>query len=451
MLQMIILFGIFIILFIISAKTSFRGMLLSPQVGVMIGFLLSVGYGLYWVDEYGIDLSAKTMTILLLGCSLFVLCSFLFQAGFKMFGIGKSNLNYKLYNSVLYIESWKLLVFACFQLFVLGWLVFFLVRLSGSGKLSDAIFAFRHANTFTEDKINLPRLLNLLRRLSIGSGYYWGYYFIYTIVKKGKTNKLLLAGNLLLSIINNIILGARTGAFIIIVAMVVYTYVLIYINKRKKVRIKTIIIGIIALVVFGFSFKLFGSLLGRDIQFDFSEYMAIYLSAEIKNLDTFVRNNAGGSTLYNCQTLIYVVNWLSGRFGLPNWEHELDIPFFYFRGHNLGNVSTMFYAFYYDDGMRGVVVYTIIMAFLSSFVFVKAINDCRRNSNTFSFSLVLYAYMYFCFLFSFFSNKFYEHIFNPSIIWFFICWKALDLFSTRVTLFKQHSISSMGTLAKEMK
>ena len=436
MTQMLLLFAVFILLFFISLKTSYKGILLSPQVGVMIGFLLSVGYGLYWVEEYGIDLSGKTMTILILGCSLFVISCSVFQAFMGTFGIGKSKIHEnRIIDYVTHIESWKLLIFIAFQVLVFGWLIIFLVQMGGNGKLSDAIFAFRHANTFTEDKINLPRVLNLLRRISIASGYYWGYYLIYTYKKKGRTSKLLLAGNLGLSIINNIILGARTGAFIIIVAMVVFAYVLTFINRKRKIRFKTIIIGVVAFVVFGFSFKFFGSVLGRDIQFDFAEYIAIYLSAEIKNLDTFVRSNlGGGATLFNCQTLIYVVNWFSGRFGLPNWSHELDIPFFYYRGHNLGNVSTMFYAFYYDDGMRGVIIYTLIMALLSSYVFVKAINDSRRNSNKFSFSLILYSYMYFCFLFSFFSNKFYEHIFNPSIIWFFVCWKVLDFFSSKVKL-----------------
>ena len=440
MTQMLFLFAIFIILFFVSLKTSYKGMILSPQVGVMIGFLLSVGYGLYWVDEYGIDLSRKTMFILILGCSLFVLCCSLFQAFMGVFGIGKTRIrddsfSSSIINKVSYIESWKLLTFGVFQVLVLGWLVLFLIQMSGDGKLSNAIYAFRHANTFTEDKINLPSILNLLRRISIASGYYWGYFFIYSFIRKGRTNKILLAGNLCLSIINNIILGARTGAFIIIIAMVVFAYILTFINKKRKIRVKTIIIGIVAFIIISFSFKFFGSVLGRDIQFDFAEYIAIYLSAEIKNLDTYVRNNIGGGvTLYNCQTLIYVVNWFSGRFGLPNWAHELDIPFFYYKGHNLGNVSTMFYAFYYDDGIRGIIIYTIIMALLSSYVFVKAINDSKRNSNHFSFSLILYSYMYFCFLFSFFSNKFYEHIFNPSIIWFFICWKLLDYFSSKVKL-----------------
>ena len=432
---MALLFCVLLLLFFISLITSYKGMILSPQVGVIAGFLLSVGYGFSWVNEYEISLSDRTMTILIVGCSLFVFSCFLFQLFFGTFGMGRSKIHKDIIGSVSYIETWKLSLFLAFQIIIFSWLILFLAKLGGTGKITDAIYVFRHANTFTEDKIKLPRLLNLLRRISIGSGYFWGYYLIYTLIKKGKTNKGLLASNLLFGVINNIVLGARTGAIIVLVALVTLVYTFTYINKKKKIRMRTVLLGIIIFLAVGFSFKQFGSILGRDIQFDFSEYLAIYLSAEIKNLDTFVRNNPGGATLYNCQTLIYLINWFSGKFGLPNWTHELDVPFYHLKGHNLGNVSTMFYAFYYDDGLRGVIIYTIIMAFISSYVFVKAINDCKRNSNRFSFSLLFYSYMYFCFLFSFFSNKFYEHIFNPyTMIWFFLCWKALDIYTFRIKI-----------------
>lgn len=433
MISMIILFLVVLLLFCISLIFSYKNLILSPQVGFAGGFLISVGYGLFWVGEYGIDLSLRALALLVFGISLFVIVCIVSQIIFSRMISGGSLLFYGNSSEGMYIESWKMIVFACFQVVTLVLLFRFLHSLDSSS-ISAAIFKYRYANTFTENKIEMPKYISLFRKICNASTFFWGYYLAHTIIYKKKTNIILLLVNVGLGLINNIILGARTGAFVVIVSFITLFYFFLFIKTKKRIGLKTICAAVLILVLLLASFKMFGNILGRNISFSFSEYIAIYLSAEIKNFNTFVNSTSGGADLYKCQTLIYIVNFISGKFGFPNWYHELDIPFFYYNNHNLGNVSTIFYAFYYDGGVKGIAIFTIIMAVFSSYMYIKAIKQYTYYRQGFSFIMLVYSYMYFCFLFSFFSNKFYEHIFNLSFIWFILTWIILDVYVNKIKL-----------------
>ena len=328
-----------------------------------------------------------------------------------------------------------------FQILTLLWCCWVLlgaINKSGLAFLSEAIFNYKRSSAYlsVEDRIALPGLLIYARTFCIASGYVWSYVLLYGIVYKHSNNQLLYIFNLISSVLVNIVLGSRNGLIQIIVAMLVQLY---FIHGKKNnwskpIKIKTIVKMIIFGIIFLTLFQSFGNLLGRNSDYEFMHYIAIYLSAPIKNLDIFVTKGDFGAEINNWQTLLYVVNYISTTFGIPEWYHLLDLPFNSVNGYNLGNVCTMYYAFLYDFGLPGVCLFTALMAWLCQSVYKKVM---QTSTSPINMSVVIYSFVYFNIVFSFFSNKFYENIFNITFVRMVIFWHLIRFFLLNVKMRKK--------------
>lgn len=167
-----------------------------------------------------------------------------------------------------------------------------------------------------------------------------------------------------------------------------------------------------------FSFSFVGELLGRNMMtfLGLRDYIAVYISAEIKNLDSFIGQGNFGSSLSNSQVFANLSKLLAFICMDPSIEHSLTNPFQFINGFALGNVSTIFYAFVFDGGLIGLVIFTVIMGIVCQFFFYKALKS--DPSSQICLSIIFYSYVLFTVSFSFFSDKFYEMIFNPVFVWF---------------------------------
>ncbi|MCD8290173.1 MAG: oligosaccharide repeat unit polymerase, partial [Prevotella sp.] len=389
-----------------------RRIIITPQLLFSACFIPGSFYALFYVEKWKFNLANETLLIIIGGCSIFLLVSLIVGL------IGHNNsLLHRLKideneTTPISIEKWKLIGFIVLQAITVLWLIYTLMKLTGGISLSSAIYAFRMSMR-TDDSLVLPRLLTELRRISVISGYLWMYLFLHGIVYKYKTERLLLLVNVILSGILSSLLGARTGFIQMLVAMMFQWY---FLNGRKKgwkteTNFKYVFYTILLVFVLGLTFKIFGDLLGRDTQKD--DYIAVYLSAELKNLDIFIRKGMFGTPYYNWQTLINVVNFFGNILGKPELIHKLDNPFEHINGHWLGNVKTTFYAFMYDGGWAGLIFFTVLMAIISQLSFRKA---AFGKSEKINLNLVIYSYLAFTIAFSFFSNKFYEMLFSPSFL-----------------------------------
>ena len=101
------------------------------------------------------------------------------------------------------------------------------------------------------------------------------------------------------------------------------------------------------------------------------------------------------------------------KFGITGWTSKLVLPFVDVDGFGTGNVYTIFYMFMYDGGYPLLFFYTILMALITSFSYryVKNVRF-KKYYNTINIPLIIYSQIAFTVLFSFFSDRFYELIFN---------------------------------------
>ena len=276
--------------------------------------------------------------------------------------------------------------------------------------------------------------------MSFASSFIWSYIIVHSKINKYKNHTILLVANLALSVLIYLLGGARQGLIQVIIAIVIYAYFMWGEKTQWKTQIKTK--TILKVVAFGMililSYQNLGNLFGRNFNINSNDYIAAYLSAEIKNLDIFIRKGqfGQGNSFATTQTFAHITNQLAGRYGFPERAFKFDQPYNYVNGHYLGNVYSTFWAFLYDGGYVAFILLTILMASILQLVYVKVAKSKNIVNQGIKLSLVIYGYMYFESLFSFFTAWFFARTFNTSFLYYIIYWILLKIYIEKIKIKK---------------
>ena len=446
MVLMVLLFIILVCLFLLRYRLSYRNNPTSPEICFVVGFLISVGYSFHWINEWDLELSETTFYILVGGISLFVITSLTFQRIFTHVRLTfKKRDNYCIYNkrkknsfrsALSNVDSWKLILFLIIQLLILTLSVYYMLHRI-NGDIASAIYAINSSSKTEEERIAFPFLIRHLRYLSFSSSFIWIYLLIHSKVFKYKSNDFLLVINAGLSVLIYLLGGARQG----LIQVVMGGFVIAYFLKNKKngktnrIKTKRLLQIVIASLLFVILFQSLGDIIGRNSRIESNDYIAAYISAEIKNLDTFVREGrfGQGNSFEKTQTFAHLSNQLSGHFGFPERPFKFDQRYRYINGHFLGNVYTVFWAFLYDGSYKALILLTVLMAIILQWCYIRAVKCCDAE-NYISMPIIVYSYMYFESAFSFFSYWFYARTFSFSFIYYLCYWWLLKFFIERVNL-----------------
>lgn len=114
----------------------------------------------------------------------------------------------------------------------------------------------------------------------------WIYYLVHALVYKYKTHYILLSANLFLSILNNLVTGSRGwGCQNIMVGVVLFYFFIEDKRGWKKIPTKYIMRLVLLFIALIALFQWSLQLVGRASNIDtFGDYIALYISAEMKNL-----------------------------------------------------------------------------------------------------------------------------------------------------------------------
>lgn len=432
--QLIFLLIMVCILLVLSIFTS-KDAVISPQFGFAACFIPGIIYAFNYLKKWNLYLSVQTIEVIILGIAIFISISALigylshkFRFRFKKIRFYEEN---QVEDKCLseFIPAWKIRVVLMLELLSIFLVLIFLIKNFGTN-ISVAIntFRIRNRNVMFNDYVTLPGFTRLLRRIALAGGYIVIYLFSNGIVYKSKKNRVTEFICIVLAFINGVILGGRgDGIQLIAAGIIIYLLVRRGKNGSISIQINDIIKFIILVVIILATFAELGALLGRQMDFlNFNDYIAVYLSAELKNFDIFIRKGVFGTSFKNSQTMVNIVNTMGSLLGHQDWIHSLDNPYHYMGSIALGNVSTIFYAFMYDAGYIGVVGYTALFAIISQIVFQCSLKAQTRQK--ISFSILFYSYVWYTVIFSFFSDKFYEMIFNTAFIWTLFSWFVLVVF-----------------------
>ncbi|MGN0422697.1 MAG: O-antigen polymerase [Lachnospiraceae bacterium] len=413
----------------------------SPVVAFLVPFSLATIDLIYNIDKWKVDLQWNTYVVIVGGTLAFlVACSFIKSFGESLRGhrgivlwSSPSRLESKV--EPVFIPKLNYIFFAVLQgvtfLLCLNAVITIARRYGVSGSVSALIAGYKNLKTFTTDNISLGKLNNIFYDFCYASGYVWFYILAKNYVASKKIEKWAVI-NLVLSIAIALEKGSRGGA-VALICSGASMFILFWQQNSKKGKLSfKQIIGIIffAALVVG-TFQKTGELLGRVSTADFEGYLAVYLSAPIRNLDYFLRQNITAPDIFGKMTFVRMINYLGGKLNIMSWVYELDLPPLHANGFVTGNVYTTFYAYIYDFGYLGVPIMMFIMGVVSQMFYqkAKALNSSRHIINIW---VLLYADVFYLLAFSFFSNKFYEGIVAIQFFKYILYWLIIRCYLERV-------------------
>lgn len=406
--------------------------LIPPEVVYILGFIPSAVFLIPFYNKWNVSLSISTLIVIIGGGLLFIIASritLLFDGRNRKkrwnkvkiangFVIGK-----KIDTTNFCIKKWKLMLCILFELVTIFLLFMHVRNVGGGASLSSMFFNYRIAST--ESYVAIPTLTQASRVASIAIGYVSLFVLLNKLLLRQfkRTSTFLLCVAVILGIVTTLMLANRGDTIKLIFAGVVqYLIISIRINNNRLPWKKLFRIGIGG-IIFLLLFQQFGKLVGRTfLSFNIIDYIGIYLSAPIKNLDTYLNSkeflwfNPVG--IEKSQTLISITNFLAVKFNLPIYHSQYTEFGYQFVGnYELGNCYTSYAAYLYDFGYMGIVIYTSVMALISQLIYISAKRGLKNiDKDAIPISLIIYCILFFEIFFSFFSYTFYQNVFHIGFI-----------------------------------
>ena len=426
----------------VGRKISFKG-IVAPQTLNALAFVPSLFLLLFYTKSWNVDLSPLTITLIIIQPLIFTTISIFFNK----LSISKNTIsNNTTYSRLEKIRTPNILVFTFLEIVSLVLLIRYEISIVGSfNNLATLLFKFRYASS-TGDGVDLPGLVSILRLLTIYSGFIWMYLLTINILKKKKKNNNLYILNLTLSFLSSLALGSRGDAVMLIAVGVVQFLYLLYrkiyysnyelaTKKRNRKKLKKYIWLVFFVgILIATQFDTLANIMGRDTS-DFTgmSYLALYLSAPIKNLDSFLRDGCMGfaPNFGSSKTLALLIAYIGPKyFGyIPQY---VKFEYTYINDIFMGNVYTAYANFYYDYGIISFLLFSVIMAVLTNYFYSKSLQQFEQYSKDINISLIIYSLMAFGIIFNFFANEYYNTVFNIGffrgvIILYFIRWFLLKV------------------------
>lgn len=320
------------------------------------------------------------------------------------------------------INGRVLRIFLFVQLFVCVWTVIAIHEMFPGMSIPDAISAYDHSLKFyslVQDgvsfgemsaNVSLPGMLSFLRSFCLAAAYFNVYLLSQVLASRDKDNILLPALNFVVTFALATETGSRGGITYLICFALCYLLVRRRITGKKAVFTAGTVLVVSVSVVVGLLLFRFMAI-GRTPVEGLFDYIAIYVGAEIPNLDAAISTYAfPTSSFFGQHTLATSITWLAGIFNIADLSTVPNTLYFQYRNNiGMGNVYTLLYDFLQDGGVFGVVVFVSIMAATSQYVYER-VNG--KDGGYFDVWAIVYSYCAAALLMSFFSDRYYSDFLN---------------------------------------
>ena len=300
-------------------------------------------------------------------------------------------------------------------------------------KLFDTMTKF-WPDTYASLNLKMPMAYRITNPLCMSAEFLVFYVGVKDFYYHKKINWLYIVVLFLAAI--RVLMNGSRSPLLRIITFVGILYLIFQTQDKKKIKFGwKLLLGLAAagtLLAIGMLILLFA--MGRGEDFDLETYLFTYVGAQIENLDTFLKANP--VTLWRgvSENKLFGADVFRGLYlYLKKWIHlEVSIPSiavyaFSNNGIEIGNVYTMFYALLYDFGYVGCVVFTAVMAGYYVFTYGAIIRETPQKNRIIDLKTFLYAYLFNDLLMSFFSNRFYETVFDGTFFKFVLLTICLDV------------------------
>lgn len=421
---------ILLLMFTIFIFLIYKKDILDPSLVFSLSFLVLSFMACLNAKKWQLGLHMNTFLVILLGVIEFFCVGYIAKLLFKR---KKAPAKNKL--KEIKINKWLEYVFLTFIIIFNVIFLYYIVKEVGNSfnsisTIIESINQYNHLIKFSDkfNTVKLPFFISNGRMFIVGSGYWFMYVAINNFIaeKKIKIQEVLIV---LFAIIASMLTGSRTESFFMVLSGVVFYLCILskktgFVSNFNKKTVKNI--GIVIIVMLALFIPM-ASLLGRKTDKAPFEYISIYCGAQVKNLDIFLqnRNNMTKNKIWGSQTFNGLIKTYGEKVGFTGYvPYKLDLPFQRINKHDLGNVYTTFYPYIYDFGYFGEFIMVFIMSFISHFVY--EIIKRKKISKNCNIWILSYGIILSALAMSFFSNKFYEHIFSTTFIKYILTWVVLN-------------------------
>lgn len=424
-----------------------NGELLSPSVGICVGFVIAIDAAVYNISYWNLNISWKTFIVISSGLVIFMVVQFLVQAFYEKRYAGYQRLNHVIFYPIesvnddeeIDIRVGKVVILIICVILV-SWLYYrevvrFVSVYRGRLNWTETMYYFRHYSSYGHASISIPGYIEQTYQMMVLSGYYFIYILVHNYVATRKMNKSLVV--LVVCILLSSFLNSSRIEIIRFPLAAMTFYGMFYewkTGKSIKIKPKTLLTLLNVFILICILFVLLKSVAGRIDNRDPFYYITYYLGQSIHNLNRFLSYNHQNPEIIGKETF-YGFNHLLGLItGDARYKYVAHKEFQFYRGMSIGNVYTTFRAFIHDFGYVGHVILTFLFSLMVNIFYyhIKMYKYKSSIKKSNMFCLIFYGFIIYAVYVAFYADYFFYNI-SLRLIKAFICWYVMDFYFRRLT------------------
>ena len=374
--------------------------LMHPSVLTVGAMLLCVCASMYNIKLWNMQYHANTVIIVIFGMSCVSLMGIICarcKSKRKKYSLEDAEIVSQ--NGVYKVDKTVYGIVVCFDVLVLSWYYYIVLKTTGGGALTEMLHSFRMIHSYgvgADDAASIPGILNQCIKVNKVLAYLFVMIFLNNAIGYKKKDWKYLVPPLLFCI--QTLLGSdRIYIILLAGSSVVMAYVIWHRKNgwQKNISGKYVKVAAKALMAILIFFVLAGNLIGHSSEkiADPLEYISSYMGGSIQLLDMYVQeplhetDSGWGEETFS--SVYKTVVQMQG-----NTPPKRHMEFRASNGVIIGNIYTALRKYYHDFGFSGVVILCSIFGLFYGIAYKRLQQE--RITELMSYKLCAYCFIVHC-------------------------------------------------------
>lgn len=390
-----------ILLFFLAYKI-FDSNIISPSVVVCIVFIISTIFAVLNVKKWNIDYSPEAYLVIVLGIITIIMTEAFIKwcAGLHNKGISKQT-NISI-TRIIRIEKWKTYLILIFSVIVTVLYYKEVCRVANAGSIFGGSILYNYNQVLKKGgELGIEESMNpviiQLSKIIMASAYTYLYAFINNMINKDKIKNNIFY---LLPVVIYFFQSALSSSRIQFIYLIIYSIIISYILYKQNtnwvgnISYKYIKMGFLIILIGLPSFYFLGEhIMGRTTGNTLFQYVSVYAGGSIQHLNQYIQSPPPKSSILGEESFVYLYISL-WKFGLTDFHRTVHLEYRYLDDVTHGNVYTFFRRPLQDFGIVGLIILTIIVFGIYSYVYYFKICNSKQSYRKDKI-ILLFAYLYY--------------------------------------------------------
>ena len=381
--------------------------IMAPSVMMCTMFIISTGFAIANIQNWSIQFGLNTCIILSSGILVYLLAETVFRFFFENSKMRRYHASIQMGRKMRtaapaeYVQKWMIWAVIGFDVIVLFLYFLGIRRITGFSGFNSLIFStYRSMIVHLESRSNsnveqMGTIINQLLKFVRAFGFAAEYIMIKNMVGKKKFRQYTgLFVIVILAALAGLIVASRAVILQLIAAGLI-EYSIVWHQKYgwgRNLSWKIFRIGVISLLIGIPAFHFTAQMIGESTRWNAFKYASVYLGSSIQLFDMFVQNPVK-TTVFGEETLVGIRQFLD-QLGISTFTRDINLEFHTLEKGMRSNVYTFFRRPMHDFGFGGMLVFTILVALLFTWLYYGKIKQKSPSVKLDSWVLI-YGYAYY--------------------------------------------------------